>query len=281
MSFINVAVLVAFMALLSASAQETCTASYCEPCRNKDVGDCCNDTKTEGICIASDNGVPYGYKCALDEPFVFYVRCKLHSRNANLGCFSPAELTEASFVVCDKLKAGDACMAEGRSANITGNCIKHYDHGGLMCLEAVASSGDCQGLGLGQPCPVGAIEAGKLCAHHSRGGQMMCITPKTGTDTAIVCDEKEKGDFCGYIRDDSSHGGTSGYFEGVCHPHNTGHMMCADPETTDGITWAPTYDYSEGCDSRMQAVSEEKTNGAHSRSSFAFSIIFAVVVVVA
>merc|ERR1719333_1766929 len=133
MCFINVPVLAAFMALLSASAEETCTASYCKPCRGKDVGDCCNDTKTEGICITSDNGVPYGYKCVLDELFVFYVRCSLHSRNGNLGCFSPPEKTEPSFVVCETFKQGDKCIIAPTTGKrpkpgYTGNCIKHYNH---------------------------------------------------------------------------------------------------------------------------------------------------------
>jgi len=213
--------------------KDCCTASYCAPCCGKDVGDCCTFDTTNGVCTETVGGILSAEYCTLSKNMTIWTRCSLHSRNGNLGCFSPAAKTEPSFVVCETLKRGDSCKvaASKRSSGYTGNCIRHYDHGGLMCVEAVGGSGDCEGLGVGEPCPVGAPEGGKLCGHHTRRGNMMCIVPNTVTDAALVCKEKDKSDFCGYIKDNSHE--AKGYFEGVCHPHDEGIMMCVDPDTVD------------------------------------------------
>jgi len=224
-----------FLAILT----EIANADYKSACGNKVEGNACQYQSNKSTCcsmIMAQNGLRERFcrTCTVVGAMT-YSFCGIHSRQGYLGCFSRKE-DAAVFQVCVGQSKGSQCMYEvaaGRgspASNTTGHCISHYNHGQIMCLEAIGQPDDqeCAGKAVGMPCNH-STSANALCAHHSRRGNWMCLAPKEENRVFVVCQGAGAGTACSYTGS-GSHGQAAGLVQGECQPHGShGGMMCMNP----------------------------------------------------
>lgn len=231
------------LSLLALVAGDTRTA-----CENKAAGDPCEYVTTLTTECSVVDGEKFCRKVTVAEHSV-WSECSIHSRQGYLGCFSNAQ-EDPVFKVCVGETAGSICVYEtpastkghykGPAFNTTANCISHYSHGILMCLESVGQPDDeeCEGKGVGHPC-TDPDSPNAVCAHHSRRGNWMCLAPATESMVFVVCQGRDAGTACSYTGS-GQHGGDSGLIQGECCPHESsgvtthGQMMCHQLEDIGG-----------------------------------------------
>jgi len=254
-------------ALIFLNAMLSVNADLKAACANKAAGDICEYVNNKGTCCSMiRNAAKKMEKFCRDceKPGAkTHSECTIHSRQGYLGCFSKPE-DAAVFQVCVGQTKGGQCMYETAAStrgggtpayNTSGNCIAHFYHQGIMCLEAIGDEDDeeCHGKGVGQPC-THSKSANAICTHHPRRGTWMCSAPKEESAVFAVCQGQKKGSPCSYTSS-GSHGTDAGLMQGVCNPHDetgssgkgTTHsaMMCMDPDdlkTPPTATDAPSED---------------------------------------
>jgi len=251
-----------FSTLIFLTAIVSAVADFKKACEGKSAGDFCEYQSDQGTCcdmMKNEAGNMEKFCRACKKPGAMTKsECSIHSRQGYLGCFSKRE-DAAVFQVCIGQNKGSDCMYETASSsrggkttpayNTTGHCIAHYDHQGIMCLEAVGDEDDdeCNGKGVGQPC-THSESPNAVCAHHSRRGNWMCLAPKEEAMVFVVCQGKEKGTSCAYSSS-GGHGSDEGLIKGQCHAHDEtlagskgghGGMMCVQPSDLAPTEAPPT-----------------------------------------
>jgi len=232
------AVLIILNALLSVNA-----SPHKDPCVGKAVGDPCVYTNDRGICctmIRNQAKVLHKF-CRECEWKGHPVHSECTQRTEYIGCFRRPE-DGIVFQVCHGQKKGSPCMYETKGYsrggktkagyNTTGTCMAHYDHGKVMCLEAVGDKddGECEGKGVGTLCtPKDSTSASAMCVHDSSRGRWECMVPKEEKMKFVVCQGQDPDTPCRF------NDAEKGLVQGVCYAHDDddGGMMCGTPVSDD------------------------------------------------
>jgi len=219
-----------------------------EACANKVLQDPCDYLTTSTTECSVVNDEKFCRKATGPEHSV-PSECTIHSQQGYLGCFSNAQY-DPVFQVCVGATAGSECLYETpahsghrrretpRAAkNTSANCIAHYSHGILMCLESVGPvDHECEGKGVGHSC-THPDSSNAICTHHSRSGNWMCSAPKEERMVFVVCQGRDAGTPCSFT---GSNQQDSGLIQGECCEQEGsvltehGQMMCHQLEDIGG-----------------------------------------------
>jgi len=212
------------------------------PCVGKYEGDACALAESDGVCCKFlDDGVTYycsDADCEMRRDLVG--QCNFHPARGELMCWE--EHWSTGYHACiDRM--GLPCMfgmwlrvgSGWHFENVTGTCQIHPLHDEPYCIYPGGSSeagvNQCENLQEGDTCGTPtAAQPTKVCNYPWAGGFLACGSEFSEQDAAKVCDGKNAGASCSFVRAGGSYG-EGGTVNGVCHfARYTQDYLCVEPQ---------------------------------------------------